>query len=104
MSEALPHLEDADAVALWGSMDPLPVLKATPKLRWLHSMSAGIEKLLPPPMQQNDIVLTHTAAIHDAPVAERALALLLALRHQLKHAVTAQAEKNWDPQSFIRKC
>lgn len=100
MSEALPHLEDADAVALWGSMDPLPVLEAAPKLRWLHSMSAGIEKLLPPPMQQNDIVLTHTAAIHDAPVAERALALLLALRHQLKHAVTAQAEKNWDPQSF----
>ncbi|MDU2183677.1 MAG: D-2-hydroxyacid dehydrogenase, partial [Negativicoccus succinicivorans] len=65
MSEALPHLEDADAVALWGSMDPLPVLEAAPKLRWLHSMSAGIEKLLPPPMQQNNIVLTHTAAIHD---------------------------------------
>ena len=30
----------------------------------------------------------------------RALALLLALRHQLKHAVAAQAEKHWDPQSF----
>lgn len=96
IADALPHLADADAVALWGFQDPLPVLNAAPKLRWLHSLSAGIEALLPPAMYERDIILTHTAGVHDQPVAETAIAMLLALAHHFPAALAAQQAGEWE--------
>lgn len=43
VKEALPHLADADAVAMWGFHDAEPVLLAAPRLRWVHSLSDGVE-------------------------------------------------------------
>lgn len=100
MESALPHVQDADAIAMWGFTDPTPLFSAAPKLRWIHSLSAGIESLLPPEMITNDIILTHTAGIHDRPVAERAMAMILSLAHQLPAAITAQHNGEWKRFSF----
>ena len=46
--EALPHVADADAIALWGFQDVEPLLQAAPHVRWVHSLSDGVENSLLP--------------------------------------------------------
>lgn len=95
LNAAQEALADADALALWGWVDPRPILQAAPKLRWLHSLSAGIENLLPPEVQKSKIILTNSAGIHDIPVAERILAMMLSLAHRLPEAVQLQSHHEW---------
>ena len=48
--EAIPHVADADAIAMWGFQDAEPILAAGPNIRWVHSLSDGVERLLSPSM------------------------------------------------------
>lgn len=95
VKEALPHLADADAVAMWGFHDAEPVLLAAPRLRWVHSLSDGVEKLLTPSMMARPVILTNSRGVHDSTVSEHAMALLLAWYHRLPEAVRNQDAHQW---------
>lgn len=95
VKEALPHLADADAVAMWGFQDAEPVLAAAPRVRWVHSLSDGVEKLLTPSMMARDIVLTNSHGVHDKSVSEHTMALLLGWFHRLPEAVRNQDAHAW---------
>ena len=41
--DALSHVSDADAIAMWGFQNVQPFLEASPHVRWIHSLS----RLLP---------------------------------------------------------
>lgn len=92
---ALPHLAGTDIIALWGYTDPTPLLEVAPGVRWLHSLSAGVEHLLPPAVVNSDIIVTNSGGVHDHPVAERVMAMALALAHELPAAVRAQERREW---------
>ena len=79
--EALPHVADADAIAMWGFQDAEPILAAGPNIRWVHSLSDGVERLLTPSMLSRPIHLTNSHGVHDRAVSEHTLALLLSLIH-----------------------
>lgn len=95
MQDALPHLADADAVAMWGFQDAEPVLQAGPRIRWVHSLSDGVEKLLTPSMMARDITLTNSHGVHDKAVSEHTMAFLLAWAHRLHEAVRHQDAHEW---------
>ena len=95
VASALPHLAETDIIALWGFTDPVPLLKAAPRLKWLHSLSAGVEHLLPPEVVASDIIVTNSGGVHDHPVAERVMAMALALAHELPAAIRAQDRHEW---------
>lgn len=102
VSEALPHVSDADAIALWGFQDAEPILQAAPRVRWVHSLSDGVEKLLTPSMLSRPILLTNSHGIHDRAVSEHAMTLMLAWFHQLPEAVRNQDAGQWKrPKSDI---
>ena len=46
------------------------ILAATPRLRWLHTPSAGVDGLLIPEVIERKIVLTNSAGAHTIPIAE----------------------------------
>lgn len=99
--EALPHISDADAIAMWGFQDVEPVLNAAPNVRWIHSLSDGVERLLSPSMMKRSIALTNSHGIHDRTVAEHTMALLLGFSRQIPQAVRQQDSKTWKrPKSF----
>jgi len=66
-----------------------------PRLRWIQSTSAGVEKLVPllPP----DVVLTNASGVHIPKGGEYAMTALLMLNHGVPHFVTRQRERRWDP-------
>ena len=93
--EALPHVGDADALALWGFQDVEPLLKAGSHIRWVHSLSDGVEKLLTPSMMDRPIILTNSHGVHDRAVSEHTLALLLSWYRRIPDAVRHQSAHEW---------
>jgi phosphoglycerate dehydrogenase-like enzyme len=89
------HL-DAEALVVWGSSaaDVRAVAGRMPKLRWVQTLAAGPDSVLEAGFP-DAVVITAGTGLHDRPVAEHALALVLALLRRLPAAGRAQAEHRW---------
>ncbi len=94
-AEAALHVSDADAIALWGFQDVEPLLQNAPHVRWVHSLSDGVEKLLSPSMLARPIVLTNSHGVHDKSVSEHAMALLLAWFHKIPDVTRQKDARIW---------
>jgi phosphoglycerate dehydrogenase-like enzyme len=79
------HLRDLDAVFAWNFDRPslLDVVPRAPRLRWIQSISAGVEDLASPALAAHGVVLTNAAGVYDPGLAESVLAFLLALSTRL---------------------
>ena len=89
------HL-DAEALVVWGSStgDLSVVAGRMPRLRWVQTLAAGPDAVLAAGFP-DDVLITSGQGLHDGPVTEHALALVLALLRRLPAAVVAQAEHRW---------
>jgi phosphoglycerate dehydrogenase-like enzyme len=89
------HL-DAEALVVWGSStdDLRAVAGRMPRLRWVQTLAAGPDSVLAAGFP-DDVVITSGSGLHDRPVTEHALALVLALLRRLPAAGRAQAEHRW---------
>lgn len=72
----------------------VPQLDSFHELRVVQTLSAGIEMILPHVPQ--GVTLCNASGVHDGPVAEWVVAVLLALRRGLPGFVVAQGERRWD--------
>ena len=66
-----------------------------PRLKWIQSTSAGVEKLVP--HLPRGVVLTNASGVHSPKGGEYAMTALLMLNHGVPHFVTSQRERRWDP-------
>jgi phosphoglycerate dehydrogenase-like enzyme len=89
------HL-DAEALVVWGNApaDLGAVAGRMPRLRWVQTLAAGPDAVLGAGFP-DDVVVTSGVGLHDRPVTEHALALVLALLRRLPAALAAQAEHRW---------
>jgi phosphoglycerate dehydrogenase-like enzyme len=89
------HL-DAEAMVVWGNSgaDLAAVAGRMPRLRWVQTLAAGPDAVLGAGFP-DDVVVTAGTGLHDRPVTEHALALILALVRRLPTAATAQREHRW---------
>jgi phosphoglycerate dehydrogenase-like enzyme len=89
---------DGVAYFRWWTSRPIleKVLTLAPRLRWLHTPSAGVDHLLIPPVLERGITITNSAGVHAIPIAEFVLALLLAHVKRLAGYRAAQAEARWE--------
>lgn len=68
-----------------------------PRLRWLHTMSAGVERfLIPEVVDRADFTLTNNSGPYDVPIAEFVLAVMLAAAKHLPDYQRAQQTATWD--------
>ena len=71
------------------------MLAATPKLRVIQSMSAGVDDILA--MVPEGVRLCDARGVHDVPVAEWVLSVVLASIRGLPLFVLSQAAGRWEP-------
>jgi phosphoglycerate dehydrogenase-like enzyme len=72
------------------------LLRAAPKLRWYHSLGAGVEGLVTlPGFRERNIVLTNNSGAMDIPIAEHVMALVLAAAKRLNLYRDQQARSEW---------
>ena len=89
------YIADTDILLAWGWTDIRPLYLAAPKLKWVHALSAGVESLLFPEIQNNSTILTNSRGIHGIPMAEHTFAMILAFTRGLNLSVRQQIVKKW---------
>jgi phosphoglycerate dehydrogenase-like enzyme len=67
---------------------------ALPRLRFVQSISAGVEWLLP--LVPHGVTVSNASGVHDGPVSEWCVAAILALERRLPGFVGLQRERRWD--------
>jgi phosphoglycerate dehydrogenase-like enzyme len=75
------HLAEIEVVFAWNFDRPalLDVVPRAPRLRWIQSISAGVEEFATPVLAEHGVVLTSAAGVYDPGLAESVLGFLLAL-------------------------
>jgi len=82
--------EIADADCLFATVVKDAHIHAARRLKWIHTPSAGLEWILTPALVASDVTVTNSKGALAIPVAEHALALMLALSRRLHHCFDDQ--------------
>lgn len=74
---------------------------AARRLRYVHSLAAGVRGALYSEMRDSPVVLTNSAGVHAIPIAETVIGGVLALLRGLHIAIEQQRRATWDKQPFV---
>ena len=104
VSVSLEGLADSDLdyveVLLRG---PLPtnvfdrILWRAPRLMWVHSATAGVERVLTPAALERGLAITNARGVFSDPIAEYVLMMILAVSRRLPLLLELQRERTWQP-------
>ena len=73
------------------------LLSRAPALRWVHSASAGVERVLTPASLARGLVITNARGVFSEPIAEYVLMMILAVSRRLPQLLELQRERTWQP-------
>lgn len=73
------------------------LLARMPRLRWVHSSAAGVERVLTPTVLERDLVVTNARGVFSRPIAEYVVAMILAVSRRLPGILELQRERTWQP-------
>ena len=101
--EVLDHLPGAQALITFSHHYTLTVARlvnATPGLRWLHFVTAGVDPLWRTPPAPH-LTVSSAGAVWSGTVAEHAMALLLALVRRLPRAEQNRGSATWGRDALV---
>jgi len=82
----------------WLSSDAFDRLLArAPRLNYVHSASAGVERALTPAARERGLVITNARGVFSRPIAEYVLMMILAVSRRLPGLLELQRERTWQP-------
>jgi phosphoglycerate dehydrogenase-like enzyme len=73
------------------------ILVRAPSLRWVHSATAGVERVLTPASRQRGLVITNARGVFSRPIAEYVMLMILSVARRLPELLELQAERTWQP-------
>ncbi len=93
------QLDDVEVLLRgWLAADAFDRLLArAPQLAWVHSASAGVERVLTPAGRARGLVITNARGVFSRPIAEYVLMMILAISRRLPQLLELQRERTWQP-------
>jgi phosphoglycerate dehydrogenase-like enzyme len=85
--------EVADVVIPWG-VSPQQ-LASMPRLKWVQTVSAGVDRMDFEELRRRGIPLTNSSGIHANNIAEHIMSLMLAFARKLPYLVREQEQHRW---------
>lgn len=73
------------------------VLARAPRLEWIHSFSAGVERVATPMVRERRLLVTNARGVFSRPIAEYVVMMLLAVARRLPQLLELQRERTWQP-------
>ena len=73
------------------------LLARAPRLTWVHSASAGVERALTPSARSRGVVITNARGVFSRPIAEYVVMMILAISRRLPQLLELQRERTWQP-------
>ena len=111
MLSAVPHVlvhtadeltegaKQAEVILHWAG--PREVLRqaftASPKVRWVHSRSAGLDKTLFPELVESAVPVTNGSGVFSQSLGEFALAMILYFAKDMPRMLRNKAACRWEP-------
>ncbi|MEK6268242.1 MAG: D-2-hydroxyacid dehydrogenase [Planococcus sp. (in: firmicutes)] len=90
------RLSSADIIVTYGEDLTAVDIESSVKVKWIMVASAGIEKLPHQAIESRGITVSNVRGIHKTPMAESALAHLLALKRALPAIYQNQRNQQWE--------
>ena len=91
-----PFIGEADALVTFGPMMSDHVFAKARKLQWVQALGSGVDGIADQPSFRRGTLLTNIRGIHGAPVAEAAVASMLALARDIPRSVRNQDAHVWE--------
>jgi phosphoglycerate dehydrogenase-like enzyme len=90
---------DAEVIFNWsGSLSLIrEVFLLSPRVRWVHSRSAGLERTLFPELIASDVVMTNGSGVFSPSLGEFALAAILYFAKDFRRMIRNQMAGVWEP-------
>lgn len=99
-AQLLSAASNAEIILYTGFTGKVPPLKNiwphAGKLRWIHSLSAGVEKYLFPELIESDVTLTNARGVFKRSLAEFVIAGMLYFTKQIRRLIENQRAHRWD--------
>ena len=73
------------------------ILARAPRLVWVHSATAGVERALTPIARERGVVITNARGVFSRPIAEYVAMMILAISRRLPQLLELQRERTWQP-------
>jgi phosphoglycerate dehydrogenase-like enzyme len=83
--------------------DPLELARRMPRLRWIHTMTAGLGTLVSPELLEREIVVTNASGAYATAIAEYVFAALVLLARGLPDLLAAGRERRWSEHELGRE-
>jgi phosphoglycerate dehydrogenase-like enzyme len=91
--------DDAEIIFNWsGSLSLIrEVFLTSPRVRWVHSRSAGLERTLFPELIASDVTMTNGSGVFSPSLGEFALAAILYFAKDFRRMIRNQMAGVWEP-------
>jgi phosphoglycerate dehydrogenase-like enzyme len=73
------------------------ILARAPRLMWVHSATAGVERVLTPAALERGLAITNARGVFSDPIAEYVLMMILSVSRRLPLLLELQRERTWQP-------
>jgi phosphoglycerate dehydrogenase-like enzyme len=73
------------------------VVTRSPNLRWIHSASAGVDRVTTPAVRERGLLVTNARGVFSRPIAEYVVMMSLAIARRLPGLLELQRERTWQP-------
>lgn len=73
------------------------VVARSPSLRWIHSASAGVDRVTTPAVRERGLAVTNARGVFSRPIAEYVVMMSLAIARRLPQLLELQRERTWQP-------
>jgi phosphoglycerate dehydrogenase-like enzyme len=68
-----------------------------PQLRWIHSASAGVDRIATAAVRNRGLAVTNARGVFSRPIAEYVVMMSLAISRRLPQLLELQRERTWQP-------
>ena len=85
----------AEGEVIYGFRLPPGILSRTPKLKWIQTMSAGVEHFMTDEVKQNRAIVTNASGLHAVPIAEYILGQMLMFVKRSSFCFQSQQDNVW---------
>ena len=97
--EAMRYAADADIIA--GFPRTIPAISRARNLKWIHSFSAGMDRVLTPAIIRSPILVSNSSGIHKIPIAEHVLGYMLIFCRGFLRSLENQKKRLWEKDDSI---
>ncbi|HET7141090.1 MAG TPA: D-2-hydroxyacid dehydrogenase [Candidatus Limnocylindria bacterium] len=73
------------------------IVSRTPRLEWIHSFSAGVERVATETVRARDFTVTNARGVFSRPIAEYVVMMCLVIARRLPQLLELQRDRTWQP-------